>query len=245
MPVNITDVDVFTDPVQAPADGDSANGVTFQLTPQHLANRTRNLKNRLDGLPAANNTWAGTNTFNGLVKLTSGYIDNSLGVDGEMLYVDGTTGTPTAVSRTVTVPLAEAAISGTGAVDVNGLSLLVEVGLTGASHAAFPLRTPRGSTIVDFHVAVANNTGGSSVVSASLVRQAPDFSAAASSTVNVVVTVSAGSMGTGTAAVLSPAPLSEVVNNETDEYHVVVYAAAGCTVRGVRLTYRDPGPRNG
>lgn len=48
MPTNITDVDTFTDPVQAPDDGDSANGATFQLAPQALANRTRYLKNICD-----------------------------------------------------------------------------------------------------------------------------------------------------------------------------------------------------
>jgi hypothetical protein len=50
MPANITDVDVFTDPVQAPADGDPGNGATFQLSPQALANRTRHNKNRLDAI---------------------------------------------------------------------------------------------------------------------------------------------------------------------------------------------------
>src|SRR5690606_27046015 len=45
----ITDVDQFTEPVRAPADGDPANGETFQDGLQDLANRTRNLKNRVDG----------------------------------------------------------------------------------------------------------------------------------------------------------------------------------------------------
>lgn len=50
MPVNIIDVDEFTDPVRAPDDGDPGNGATFQISPQDLANRTRNLKNRVDTL---------------------------------------------------------------------------------------------------------------------------------------------------------------------------------------------------
>lgn len=45
----ITDVDQFTEPVRAPADGDPANGETFQDGLQDLANRTRYLKNRVDG----------------------------------------------------------------------------------------------------------------------------------------------------------------------------------------------------
>lgn len=71
MPVNITDVDTFTDPVQAPADADAADGTTFQLAPQGLANRTRNLKNRVDVLDGRSSSTlyrdipialAGTNT---------------------------------------------------------------------------------------------------------------------------------------------------------------------------------------
>lgn len=53
MPINITDVNEFTDPVQAPDDGDPANGATFQLGIQDLANRTRNLFNRLAAYEAA------------------------------------------------------------------------------------------------------------------------------------------------------------------------------------------------
>lgn len=48
MTVNITDVDAFTDPVVAPDDTDPATGASVQQPVQALANRTRNLKNRLD-----------------------------------------------------------------------------------------------------------------------------------------------------------------------------------------------------
>lgn len=72
MPVNITDSNTFTDPVQAPDDGDNGNGATFQLAPQALANRTRNLKNRLDAadadiadLQTDKANLSGTNTFSG------------------------------------------------------------------------------------------------------------------------------------------------------------------------------------
>lgn len=55
MPANITDADTFTATVQAPADGDTANGATFQLAPQDLADRTRYLYNRMESL--AYGTW--------------------------------------------------------------------------------------------------------------------------------------------------------------------------------------------
>lgn len=48
MSVNITAVDEFTEPVQAPDDGDPANGSIFQLSPQALANRDLYLKTRLE-----------------------------------------------------------------------------------------------------------------------------------------------------------------------------------------------------
>lgn len=50
MPANITDGTSFTDPVQTVSDGDAASAVNFALAPQGLANRTRNLKNRIDAL---------------------------------------------------------------------------------------------------------------------------------------------------------------------------------------------------
>lgn len=48
MPRNIVDQDLFTDPIVAPDDGDPANSLTIGAPSQGLANRTRNLKNRVD-----------------------------------------------------------------------------------------------------------------------------------------------------------------------------------------------------
>lgn len=238
MPVNITDVDVFTDPVQAPADGDSANGVTFQLTPQHLANRTRNLKNRLDGLPAANNTWAGTNTFNGLVKLTSGYIDNSLGVDGEMLYVDGTTGTPTAVSRTAVVPVSDG--EGSGAYDYATAAVL----FSGIGFRAYPLDVPRGATITGAVAGFNNTTGGALTLTIDLVRVTPNFSTGAAPSKASVDDANTGSVSAGNSAVATLSGLTEVVDNALHEYQLLIGAGGG-QLTALRLTYLDPGPRNG
>ena len=55
MPNNITDVDIFTAPIQTVADGDAGSGANFALAPQGLANRTLNLKNRIDAIQA----WTG------------------------------------------------------------------------------------------------------------------------------------------------------------------------------------------
>lgn len=48
MTANITDVDIFTDPIVVPVDGEPDDQAAFALAPQGLANRTRNLKNRVD-----------------------------------------------------------------------------------------------------------------------------------------------------------------------------------------------------
>jgi hypothetical protein len=52
MPSNVTDVDAFTDPVQIPADTEEATSASVLLFVQSLANRTRNLKNRVDEFEA-------------------------------------------------------------------------------------------------------------------------------------------------------------------------------------------------
>jgi len=48
MPGNITDANVFTDPVNTPLDGESATGASVLDGLQDLANRTRWLKNQMD-----------------------------------------------------------------------------------------------------------------------------------------------------------------------------------------------------
>jgi hypothetical protein len=50
MTANLTDSDVFTDPIVVPVDGEPDDQVAFALAPQGLANRTRNNKNRIDAL---------------------------------------------------------------------------------------------------------------------------------------------------------------------------------------------------
>jgi len=48
MPQNITDVDVFTDPIVAPADGDALDAASALVGLQGLSNRTRNIDSRFD-----------------------------------------------------------------------------------------------------------------------------------------------------------------------------------------------------
>lgn len=48
MPIDITDVDIFTDPITAPAGADAANAASIVDPVQKLSNRTRHLYNRFD-----------------------------------------------------------------------------------------------------------------------------------------------------------------------------------------------------
>lgn len=57
MPVNITDVDAFTDPITAPAGADAANAASVVDVAQKLANRTRYLAN-LIGEASGSAEWA-------------------------------------------------------------------------------------------------------------------------------------------------------------------------------------------
>lgn len=92
MPVNITDQDEFTSPIQAPDDGDPANGATFQIAPQGLANRTNFLRNRL--MPSARvMSPANLKPCSHLVEFRNGLVDPVGGThtlwDQDKLYVGG------------------------------------------------------------------------------------------------------------------------------------------------------------
>lgn len=65
MPTNIVDVDTFTDPVVVPVGTDSRNDAAgdVETLSQALANRTRNLKNRLDTNDTTHARRDTTNTF--------------------------------------------------------------------------------------------------------------------------------------------------------------------------------------
>lgn len=70
MPSNITDVDEFTDPVTAPADGDNADEASFQDPIQDLSNRTRYLKNRTDELFGGTPTLTDNVVYGGAYNVT-------------------------------------------------------------------------------------------------------------------------------------------------------------------------------
>lgn len=81
MSANLTDSGTFTNPIVAPADGDAANGTTFQAGLQGLANRTRYNKNRIDKLfgGVAKYTFAASPTADAYITLTEAIDPNGIG----------------------------------------------------------------------------------------------------------------------------------------------------------------------
>jgi hypothetical protein len=105
MPVNITDVDTFTDPIVAPADSDPADRTYVLTIAQGLANRTRSLVNRYgtDNVPLLSpvpditrvlsllggkslTTTPGGVPHWDLVSSVSGYRFESTANDGDILF---------------------------------------------------------------------------------------------------------------------------------------------------------------
>lgn len=89
----ITDSSEWTDPIQAPADGDPANGTTFKVAPQGLSNRTRYLKNGLDAL--SDTVLLGEYTFSGVISnsqkatLVSTYQDTGFSLSSDTITLPG------------------------------------------------------------------------------------------------------------------------------------------------------------
>jgi hypothetical protein len=100
MPQELTDVDAFTSPVRAPLDGDDADSPSITQGLQPLADRTFNLKNRLDALPATVNTWTAEQIFQAGLQL---------GVPPASLPNEATYTTP--VMRTRFLPIASGVAS--------------------------------------------------------------------------------------------------------------------------------------
>jgi hypothetical protein len=84
MPVDITDVSIFTDPITAPAGADTADAASVVAPVQKLSNRTRYLLNRIDGYGGLIRT---SDALSGLsVDVTPVLLDKfdaDLGSDGE------------------------------------------------------------------------------------------------------------------------------------------------------------------
>lgn len=91
MPKNLTDVDVFTDPVLVPVGLDGHTAGSYEVPLQALANRTRHLKNEQVEVTA--DLRGAANLFDAFtISESASIVDLAFGDDGSKLYVLGGTG---------------------------------------------------------------------------------------------------------------------------------------------------------
>ncbi|HYG68367.1 MAG TPA: hypothetical protein VD838_11925 [Anaeromyxobacteraceae bacterium] len=99
----LTEADAFTADVPVPDDGDDRNAASVEPAFQSLANRTRHLLTRLNGLAGAAFEWTNLHRFAG--GFQSSVPLHLTGGTNEIAYTDAA-GAPVPRSRTTYVPLA-------------------------------------------------------------------------------------------------------------------------------------------
>jgi hypothetical protein len=230
MPINITDTDEFTATVQAPADGDPHRGASYELSVQQLANRTRNLANRL------------------------GEADGS----GEFVYTNAT-GTPIAKTRTIVLGCDQLSIPNLTGDFTSWLRTdNFSVDLVSASDgvvASLDLNTilPSGAVLNVIEVLV--NPGAARTTTnrmeVHLYAFAMDFATPAAPSPGLVdSSEDDGTTNLQVVRVPSSGSLAETIDakNSTD-WVIKVQSGSDSgsnvdTIHAVRLTFDDPGPRN-
>ena len=221
---NLTDVDTFTSAVTVPDGGDPRTAASVELPFQSVANRTRNLKNRIDAFA------------NGL-SVPGG--DIRVGPNHDFGYCD-ITGVATLVSRTVMLPLTSFVANGGGSGPGWELQANVLKCTIGFSIAHFTVPAPSGAVITRVRLAFQSAVGAG--VSGGLYRKTPNKSpgAAAVTTVAPMTPVA----GTALQIVSTGTIASPVVNRATEEWYVGWSGGVGDELSWVEVLFNDPGPRN-
>jgi hypothetical protein len=159
MATNITDVDTFTTPLQVPDDGEDADQASLLNTfLQGLANRTRNAKNRLDGMVA---TIAGTAMiWTQVNRFTAGARAAGLALEsGDLLYTDAA-GAASPRLLAVSIPLSLEMAAGTWA--LNDTTKTLDV--TGGGTACLKFRLPTGLVVTGFNVGITDQGAAAALV---------------------------------------------------------------------------------
>lgn len=131
----ITDVDNFVDPVTTLEDGDPVTETSTDPTTQALANRTRNLKNRIDAIAAALNTFSANSHRKGYA---GGVVE--LGPNSEVVLGSGALYTLTSLNNGAGGSSAIAAVAAAAGVsalyaltqDATAIGLLIQAEGVGA-----------------------------------------------------------------------------------------------------------------
>lgn len=227
MPINITDVDTFSDPIVAPADGDvlnaasvtDAGGVGFQ----GLANRTRKLGNRMG-------------------------IGASAPLTDEFVY------DPT-IARELQIEGCEFALDDDGAGLSNWIrnlssGVIYDQPRANAAIASARVRVPSGCTITGVEVLVRSSTGrlaGSGWFARAYTQTAPWGSPAAATATQQGSSTEGGlSSGYSVIAIGSITPFLIAAG---ESVHIVITGPTGSLgvndqLIAARVLFNDRGPRN-
>jgi hypothetical protein len=225
MPVNIIDVSTFTDPVTAPAGGDVRNAASVVDPVQKLANRTRWLKNRIDGIAPQ----TGPN-------------------EGEIVYPTPIAGRTRVWGHGSFLPDAPANWDRTIAGAGGGLAYAPTADAAAGHFCIDGL--PAGCTVtrVDVLIGTSSTRTGTNRWRALLYVAALGFSVPTATLTQIGTTLDDGGGATGL-DVISFTGLTQSIDTSQD----LVVAIIGPTgsipsvddkLYGVRVTFTDPGPRN-
>jgi hypothetical protein len=225
MPSDLTDVDAFTSPVTVPEPGDDRKASSVEGAFQALADRTFNLKNRLDGSDAADHVFTGSVEFNSddlePLYCSQGVVIN----DASSEYNYGSNRV-----RTVLVPL-HMGVPDYGS--SSEISLTDGTGGTGgrlfsnsASPAVvmFPLPIPSTATLLNVRAGVRFGGGGGGTVDLRVFKHVADLAGGWPT----VTEIGAGDTGTGT----STGDILSVGMSETAD-RAARYYTAECTITGI------------
>lgn len=228
MPLDLTDVDAFTDPVTVPEDGDDRDAASVLNAFQALADRTRNHKNRIDTIMTGDPTLEGNVT-----------LEQSLALEGtaEILY------SPARSRRDYVLPPVNADWVQFPSSDAQSRCT------TASKSVAVRLPVPRGCTLTYVLVQVSSSGLGGNV-SISLTRITPDNTFGASGPPTNAFIASANNGGASGYSGIQIGSISPVADSNSFIY-LQITSSSGAdgsnpdTIHSIAYDYSDLGPRNG
>jgi hypothetical protein len=238
MPIDIVEVDEFTEAITVPEAGDDRTAASIVPAFQGVTNRTRNLQNRVNGLPGEDWTFTGSVAFNWETNINGTIkVANDLQLDGaenEVMYepervMGCALETP---HNAVWVPNADYRRSTCN---------------TNHGVVSRKIPVPPGCTLKKVIATIA--TGGSSVPASLFLRRLNAGTVAGPTSDPSVVDIGQGSHSTG-AGTEGVQVLCSVVANKTSYIEALIVASDNAATSqnhllSVYYEFTDVGPRNG
>jgi hypothetical protein len=232
---NLTDVDTFTSAVTVPDGGDARTAASVEVPFQALSNRSRNNKNRIDGIGVTS----------GLVATHASGIQARAGdvrAFGDFAYCDAA-GALLSKPKTIMLPLSSGFYTEEWEFLHPSSSMTAKV--YGAD-AVFPLPVCTGQRITLVRVGHHYFGGGGTPPSFTVYRRVVDKATPNIGTSFVEVNVTGVFAPAPTPQVMTSGPIStSVVNRALEDWRIQVRAGAqGDNLFWIEITVSDPGPRN-